>query len=209
MIVTMDWSEPDAALCPTLDGPVLMVLAATTRPLAAREVARLVRRGSWAGVRKVLLRLVEHGVVTVQEAGNVTLYTMNRQHLAAPAVDVLAGLRQELVHRLSDSIGAWTTAAVHASLFGSAARGDGSTTSDIDLFIVRPRKIDQEDGRWRAQLDRLAADVLAWTGNHAGISEVGETELGRVRRTPAGKSIRADGITLAGKQVDEILGRAA
>lgn len=205
----MDLSEPQAALCPTLDGPVLMVLTATTRPLAAREVARLVRRGSWAGVRKVLLRLAEQGIVTVQEAGNVTLYTLNRQHLAAPAVAILAGLRQELVRRLSESIGAWTTAAVHASLFGSAARGDGTTTSDIDLFIVRPRSVDQEDPQWRSQLDQLTADVLAWSGNHASISEVSETELGRVRKTPAGKNIRADGIGLAGKRVEKVLGRAA
>jgi DNA-binding transcriptional ArsR family regulator len=209
MIVAMDTSEPHAAICPTLDGPVLMVLAATTRPLAAREVSRLVRRGSWGGVRKALLRLAEHGIVTVQEAANVTLYTLNRQHLAAPAVEVLAGLRQELTRRLSQDIGSWTTPPVHASLFGSAARSDGTTTSDIDLFIVRPRTVNQEDPRWRSQLDQLAANVLAWTGNHTGISEVSETDLGRVRRTPAGKSIRADGITLAGKRVDEIFGRAA
>jgi predicted nucleotidyltransferase len=208
-MVAMDLSEPEAALCPTLDGPVLIVLAATTRPLAAREVARLVRRGSWGGVRKVLLRLAEHGVVTVQEAGNVTLYTLNRRHLAAPAVNLLAGLRQELARRLSESVSAWETAAVHASLFGSAARGDGSTASDVDLFIVRPRNVAEDDEQWRTQLDQLAIDVLAWTGNHAGISEVGESELTRLRRTPAAKSIRAEGITLAGKRVDEILGRAA
>lgn len=205
----MDLSEPEAALCPTLDGPVLIALAATTRPLAAREVARLVRRGSWAGVRKVLLRLADQGVVIVQEAGNVTLYTLNRQHLAAPAVAILAGLRQELVRRLSESIGTWLTAAVHASLFGSAARGDGSTTSDIDLFIVRPQDVDPDDLTWRSQLDRLTADVLTWTGNQASISEVSERELGRVRKTPAGKNIRSDGIALAGKGLEEVLGRAA
>lgn len=205
----MDMGEPSSAICPTLDGPVLMVLAATTRPLAAREVSRLVRRGSWGGVRQALLRLAEHGIVSVDEVGNVTLYALNRHHLAAPAVDVLARLHEELVHRLRDEIGGWSVPAVHASLFGSAARGDGDVTSDVDLFVVRGRRVEHDDPRWRSQLDRLAADVLAWTGNHAGIAEVGEGELARVRKSSAGRSIRVDGITLAGKPIEKLFGRAA
>jgi hypothetical protein len=145
----------------------------------------------------------------MQEAGNVTLYSLNRRHLAAPAVDILVGLREELVRRLSDAITSWSVPAVHASLFGSAARGDGDVSSDIDLFVVRPRSVDQGDPTWRAQVDQLAVDVLAWTGNHAGIAEVGEAEIRAVRRSDAGQSIRADGIALAGKPVDEVLGSRA
>lgn len=205
----MDLSEPWAAVCPTLDGPVLAALAKTSRPLAAREVARLVRRGSWGGVRKVLVRLAQHGVVTMQEAGNVTLYSLNRRHVAAPAVDLLVGLREELVRRLSEAITSWSVPAVHASLFGSAARGDGDVSSDVDVFVVRPQGVDADDPTWRSQVDQLAVDVLAWTGNHAGISEVGEGDIRTVRRSDAGQSIRAEGITLAGKTVDKLLGRAA
>jgi predicted nucleotidyltransferase len=202
----MDLSEPWSAVCPTLDGPVLAALASTSRPLAAREVARLVRRGSWGGVRKVLVRLAAHGIVRVEEAGNVTLYSLNREHLAAPAVEQLMGLRDELVRRLAQEIASWSVPVVHASLFGSAARGEGDVTSDIDLFVVRPRPVDQDDATWRSQLDRLATEVLAWTGNHAGISEVGEWELAHVGTTDAGKSIRDEGITLAGEHLDTILG---
>lgn len=205
----MDLSEPWAAVCPTLDGPVLAALASTSRPLAAREVARLVRRGSWGGVRKVLVRLAEHGIVQVEEAGNVTLYSLNREHLAAPAVEQLMAMRDELVRRLAQAIASWSVPPVHASLFGSAARGDGDVTSDIDLFVVRPRAIDQDDATWRSQFDRLATEVLVWTGNHAGISEVGERDVGLVRKTDAGKSIREEGITLAGEHLDTILGNQA
>ena len=204
----MDLGEPSAAVCPTLDGPVLVVLARTPRPLAAREVSRLVQRGSWGGVRKVLLRLAEQGVLAVQEAGNVTLYSLNRQHLAAPAVELIAGLREQLVLRLRDAFAAWTAPPLHASLFGSAARADGDATSDVDVFIVRPRTVNPEDPHWRAQLERLAIDILAWTGNHAGIAEVGEGELSRVRKTATAKSIRTEGIALAGRRVEEVLGRA-
>lgn len=55
------------------------------------------------------------------------------------------------------------------------------TSSSTSLSAAASSTLDQEDPRWRSQLDQLAADVLAWTGNHAGISEVGESELSRVR----------------------------
>jgi predicted nucleotidyltransferase len=153
--------------------------------------------------------LAEHGIVSVQEAGNMTLYSLNREHLAAPAVEQLMALRDELVRRLAEEIASWSVPVVHASLFGSAARGDGDVTSDIDLFVVRPRAIDQDDATWRSQLDRLATEVVAWTGNHAGFSEVGERDLAHVRTTNAGKSIHDEGITLAGEHIDTILGSPA
>ncbi len=78
-------SQPYAAICPSLEGPVLDVLAHTTRPLTGHEIARLARRGSEHGVRLVLHRLVDHGLVSAQEVGAATLYVLNREHVAASA----------------------------------------------------------------------------------------------------------------------------
>ncbi len=197
----MDMAEPFSAVAPTLDSPVLSVLAGTTGPLGAREIARLTRRGSWEGVRKTLLRLAEHGLVTKQEVGNVTLYTLNRSHLAAPAVERLANLRGELFTRLSSAIARWVIAPVHASVFGSTARGDGDTTSDVDLLIVRPRSVRSSDPRWRAQIDELSSDLLIWTGNNAAVSEVGAHEVGRVAASATGQAIASEGVVLAGEPI--------
>lgn len=194
----MDMSDPFSTVCPTLDGPVLSVLAGTSRPLSARDVARLVSRGSWSGVRKTLHRLAAQGVVRREEVGNVQLYTLNRQHLAAPSIELLTDLRGELIRRCGDSVHAWTISPRHASIFGSAARGDGNLESDVDLFVVRPAKINAENATWRQQLDALALAVHDWTGNHAGISEVGTTEVAKVARSAAGRAIRDEGILLAG-----------
>lgn len=139
----------------------------------------------------------------------MTLYSLNREHLAAPAVQALMALRDELVRRLAEEIASWSVPVVHASLFGSAARGDGDVTCDIDLFVVRPHAVDQDDAAWRSQIDRLATEILAWTGNHAGISEVGERELALVRKTDAGKSIHDEAVTLAGEHIDAVLGGPA
>jgi len=149
-------------------------------------------------------------VVEAQEAGAAILYSLNREHLAAPAVSSLADLRAELVRRLKQSLQGWKTRPLHASLFGSAARGDGKTSSDIDVFVVRPSAIDENDQRWREQLERLSRDVHRWTGNHLGLAEVSKHDVRRLRRIkPAVASeLRRDAITLVGPPVSELLGRA-
>lgn len=205
----VDVTEPSSAVCPTLDGPVLAVLAATTKALSAREIARLVTRGSFEGVRRALLRMTEHGLVLVDEAGNATLYMLNRSHVAAPAVELLVGLRVEFLRRITEAIVGWELAPVHASVFGSAARGDGDTSSDIDVFLVRPRRVPADDAVWRAQTDQLAEQIHAWSGNHLGLAEVSETDLQRVARTAAGRNIRTEAIAIAGKPIEKILRGAA
>ena len=93
-------------------------------------------------------------------------------------------------------ISVWEPAPVHASLFGSAARGDGDTSSDIDLLIVRPADLDPEDAPWRDQLDELADSVRRWTGNNAGIAEVSEEELPGLRkdRPPVVEEVSEDAV---------------
>lgn len=204
----MDVAKPHTAICPTLDSGVLSVLAGTTRPLTGREVARLVGRNSHSGVLDVLHRLAEHGLVDRQEAGSALLYTLNRDHLAAPAVSVLAGIRGELLDRLRETIRGWELQPHHASLFGSVARRDGDVDSDIDLFIVRPNKLSDEDRRWRDQIDELAASVQRWTGNRAGIAEVAKEEIDRLSQdeAPIVNQLRSDAIVLTGMDITALFG---
>lgn len=201
----MDLSAPASVLLASADSRVLGALVGTTRPLSGRQVARLVglsQNGAWRSLRK----LVRHGVVLEQEAGGRTLlYTFNREHVAAEAIVALVGLRAILLERIAGAIADWEVPPVHASLFGSAVRGDGDTDSDVDIFIVAARGM-SEDATWRAQLDALSASVLAWTGNHAGVSEVSETALPGMRRTRPSivAELERDGVTLAGRQTRDL-----
>src|SRR5207253_1439512 len=136
-----------------------------------------VRHGSQTGINRALRRLVEQGVVLRQQAGRAMLVVLNRDHLGAPAVEVLSTMHETLTRRLVEACGSWRVPAKHVSLFGSAARGDGDAQSDIDIFIVRPRRVDENDKAWRTQLEQLAKNVERWTGNRAGLSEVSEQEL--------------------------------
>lgn len=208
MLIAMDLSRPWALIRSTIDMEVLLVLLGTTRPLTGREVARLVRAGSQPAVNAALRRLAEEGLVRAEEAGNAYLYTFNREHLGAPAAELLAGIRRELERRLRAEIAAWEIAPAHVSIFGSAARGDGDTRSDIDIFVVRPVEVAQDDPRWREQLERLADHVYDWTGNHAALSEVSAADMRRLRRDrpPVVDELRRDSITLAGPTPAELLG---
>lgn len=206
----MDLARPYTAVCPALDGGALSVLAGTTRPMTGREIARLMGRTSHSGVLIALNRLADHGVVDREEAGRALLFTLNREHLAAPAVDLLVHMRSELFDRLRRAVDSWEITAVHVSLFGSFARGEGDTGSDIDLFVVRPKQVEREDPSWREQLDLLARQVQRWTGNPAGIVEVGREEIPRLRKEepPILAELRRDAITIAGSEAAALLGES-
>jgi hypothetical protein len=206
----MDVSRPYSAVAPTVEGDVLVVLAGTTLPLTGRQVARLARRGSVAGVAKALERLGRQGLVTRLEAPPASLYTLNRQHVAAPVAEALAGLRSEFLGRLRDALLTWEIQPVHASLFGSAARGDGALDSDVDIFVVRPASIDDEDPTWSQQLAGISDLVFASTGNRAGIIDFAENDIEQMldENPPVLDELRRDAIDLAGISSRELLGWA-
>jgi predicted nucleotidyltransferase len=208
ILINMDLSLPWAPIRTRVDIEVLHVLCGTTRPLTGREVARLVRRGSQPTVNASLRRLGAEGLVHADEAGNAFLHSLNREHLAAPAVELLADISSELRRRLRDEIAAWEIAPVHAALFGSAARGDGDTLSNIDIFVVRPGDVTEDDPAWREQLNRLSDRVRSWTGNHAALSEISVEDVRWLRRErpPVVEDLRRDAITLAGATSTELLG---
>jgi predicted nucleotidyltransferase len=207
LLTIVDVARPYSAVSPTVEGDVLAVLAGTTKPMTGRQVARRVRRGSQKAVSVALDRLVEHGLVLREQAGRAYLHRLNRDHLAAEAVESLAAMRGEFLRRLRDRIGQWVVAPAHASLFGSAARADGDTVSDIDLLVVRPEAVEEDDPAWRRQLQDLAEAVQTWTGNHAGIVELAQADFAALpaQRPPILDDLRADGIDLAGEKLRRAL----
>lgn len=204
----MDLSSPLRSLFPSVDSDVLSVLAGSTRPRTGREVSRLADR-SQAATQRVLDRLVDHGIVLRTDAGRSRLYQLNRSHLAAVPIEELANLRQALFRELDEMFSLWEPAPLHASVFGSAARGDGGPDSDIDIFLVRPRSVDGDDEDWRRNVAGLAELVFDWSGNHAGIAEVGEGDLERLRhdRPAIVDSLMGEAVDIAGTPLRKILRR--
>lgn len=193
---------------PVVDSAVLDVLTRSTKPRTGREVAKLAGRSQDA-TQRVLNRLVDHGLVLRRDAGRARVYELNRDHVAAEPISQLAELRTRLFQRLHESFESWHPAPFHVSVFGSAARGDGDLNSDIDIFLVRPDNVGEDDEDWRRQVEALADSVFEWTGNHAGIAEVGDEELGRLRRERPAivESISADAVDISGFPIRSFLRR--
>jgi len=132
----VDLTDPTSSIVATLDGPVLAVLARSGRPLTAGEVTAQMPRGSELGVRRSLARLVEQGIVQATEMGRNRVHELNREHVAAPIAELLADLRLEVWKRLRARLAAWNPRPRYACVFGSAARADGDSGSDVDVLLV-------------------------------------------------------------------------
>jgi predicted nucleotidyltransferase len=172
-------SEPaDVALTPTA-AAVFRTLAGTTGGLAGREVARL-SGVSPSRVVDILRAAEERGLVTSEHHGNVKINRLNRQHLAADAVIALVSMRRRMIDLLAEEVSSWAAVPVHASLYGSAARGDGSVRSDLDVLLVRAD--DADDDLWEAQLYRSGQRLQAATGNAVSWLTMTPADLARVQR---------------------------
>jgi predicted nucleotidyltransferase len=190
----MNLSDPTRAVTPTLDGPVLAVLAVAGRPLTVGQVAEQAARGSEIGIRRSLTRLVEQGLVRATLMGRNQVHELNREHVAADAAVLLSDLRPRLWEKFRSEFAGWKVKPLCATIFGSAARGDGDESSDIDLLLVHPplrgeRSLSRSSGtlrdqivdalgvfalanddagasrQWEEQLDSLRGSVERWTGN--------------------------------------------
>jgi predicted nucleotidyltransferase len=134
------------------------------------------------------------------------LYSLNREHLAMPAVEALTGMRTELFERIRHSVEGWSPPPVHLSLFGSMARGDGDSESDIDMFVVRPRTVDVDNTAWRSNLEQLQHNIETWTGNHAAPVDVSleDVAMMRKRRDRLLTEVQRDGVLLTGKPIENV-----
>ncbi len=203
----MDIAHPIHALVPTLDGPVLEVLARTNRPLSGGEVHRLAGSGSPNGIRLALTRLAAQGVVHREERAHAIFYSANREHLAWPAVEILTRLRSTLIERLRATVAEWRLQPISAALFGSLARGDGGAESDVDILLIRPHNVAEDADAWSEQVDALCDRVSAWTGNHCQPFQLDVARLSAhvEANDPLIDELRRDAVPLTDKNVETVL----
>lgn len=168
----MDVSSPISSVIPSLDGAVLGALASTAAPLNLSRVHQIAGQGSLSGVRRVLLRLAGAGIVLEVPGG----YVLNREHVAAGAVQELAQLWGQVLDRIRSHVAQWPEPPRLVGVFGSAARRDGDENSDIDLLVVS----DAANTSERSAV--LAGLTERWTGNATHVITIGSKDLRRLRR---------------------------
>jgi predicted nucleotidyltransferase len=196
----MNFRRPMEAVIPTLDADVLAVLSRADTELTGREIQRMAAHGSHQGIRNAADRLTRQGVVRRRLVGSAHLYRLNREHVAAPWIEGLANLPEQVIDRLRNAIGAWSEPPVLAVLFGSVATSKATVESDLDLLIVRPAGCDPDAPAWRDQIASLEEQATAWTGNDARIVEYGESEMMQNRGESLLTEALTDGIELHGSR---------
>ena len=201
----MDWNAPYRSVATGVRGDVLAVLALGAEPMTGREIARRAHASQQAA-RTVLDDLERQGIVVVRAVPPSYLYEINREHVAAAIIEDLVRLRELALDRIRERVSTWSPPPVNVTVFGSVARGDATTTSDLDLLVVRSDTSPSGFTYWDADVPDLADAVRRWCGNPAQVLEYSERE---VRERSAGRDrllagIRREGRTLFGTPLVEL-----
>lgn len=204
----MDLEDPARAVMAPATSAVLRVLVrAPDARFTMRQLAGMAGV-SHNAAQTVVRRLSEHGLVLTTPAGRAVMCGYNRAHLAADALTTLVTLRARLLRVLAEDVATWPLAPVHMSLYGSAARGDGTTSSDLDLLVIRPDLLDAPaEEAWEGQLAASSSRLRLATGNPVNYLDITTASLHEAvrAREPIVDSWRHDAVHLFGQRLDALL----
>ncbi|MDO7883559.1 nucleotidyltransferase family protein [Salinibacterium soli] len=148
------------------------------------------------GVRLVLIRLVDQGIVERESTSQGNRFRLNIDHLAADAVVAIARQWTTFLDRLALDIERWASPPRYAAIFGSAARREMHADSDIDLFLVRPDRDRSE--QWFEDVAQLEDRATRWTGNDVRTLWMTESEVSDRASEAVLTDILRDGIPVTG-----------
>lgn len=205
----MDLSHPIASLIPGSTGRILETLARVGADMNLSTVAR-VAGVSTAQASRILPRLVKLGLVTRWDTPPSSQFRINHENIAARKLQELMNMGEEVadvVQHLARSI---CPQPANVTLFGSAARGTASASSDIDLLLVRPSGVDDDDRHWTTSATDWELGVHRAVGNRVNVIEVGEDELSNLLRSGGSvwRAIVEEGRPLLGISIDLLAERA-
>jgi predicted nucleotidyltransferase len=207
----MDLANPIQSVIPSAHGAVLSVLARTDRLLSARRIAELTKpKFSQRRVNDVLGQMAEAGLVLRESQPPSNLYRLNRDHVAAEAISALVHLWRTLLERIRAELDMWSVPPEAAWLFGSAARGEGTERSDIDIFLVLPASGLTSEAIaevWEQQTQALTEKIKAWSGNRCELIEMELAELSAAieRDDLLVRDLREHAVALAGRDPQGML----
>lgn len=201
----MDFRRSVEAIIPDAQGRVLATLARTTQELSLSALAEL-SGVSLAHVARVVPRLVELGIVERHDVPPAVLVKLVPEHLASRSILLLADLRHTFLEELRESAQHIDPAPVNVTLFGSFARGEDDTKSDVDVLVVRPTSVEEDDSTWEGSIARWETHVRRISGNAVNRIEASEGEVSKLMksRRPLWQTIRREGIVLQGTALADI-----
>lgn len=205
----MDFSNPIGSFIPGVRGRVLKTLLEAPRPLSIRQMARL-SKVSAPQAGNVLDQLTEEGLVLREDIPPAMCYELNREHLLAPLLCDLNESWSRAVEEIQTVANSLRPSPVSVILFGSMARKEATSDSDIDVLFVRPSEINEDDDAWWEAMEMFRVAVYSFCGNDVRIIEYGIEELKERLDEPRGfwESVIEDEIVLSGTTLRSFMGKA-
>lgn len=199
----MDYQRPVEEIVPGVQGRVLSVLARTHEELTIRTVARLAE-ASPQQASVAVGHLVELGVVARREAGSSALVRLERDNEVARIVLALAEVGEAATRRLVEAAEKIEPVPASLILFGSFARGDASSSSDLDVLAVRPDGVGADDDEWIDSLGKWEVSARKIVGNPVNMLVIGEDEIPVLLRRRGGpwRAIAEEGVALIGSPLN-------
>lgn len=203
----MDFVRPVQAVIPGVQGRVLAVLAETTAELNLTTLARLAGV-SVAQASRVMPELVRLGLVERRDVPPSAQFRLVRENVASQAILALADARAGVLRHIGEAASRIAPEPVAVVVFGSFARGEADSDSDIDVAVVRADTVDEDDETWWNSLERWRREVQAITGNSVELLDLSATEASRKLRSRAElwRNIRRDGVVVRGVELGALAG---
>jgi hypothetical protein len=201
----MDFVHPVEAVIPGVQGRVLAVLVDTTAELSLRTLARLAGV-SVAQASRVLPGLVDLGLVERREVPPSSQFRLVRSNVGARAVIDLARSRTSVLEAMGAGAAALPSPPASMIVFGSFARGAAGRESDVDVVVVRPDEISEDDEDWSASIESWRNEATATAGNTVQILDVSASEAKSRLRSDKQlwRDIHRDGVVIHGLTIREL-----
>jgi len=179
---------------------------APSKPKYIREIAKNCDL-SYERVQHYLKELEKIRAVGAKTRGKIKEYTLNRKHeLVLKIFSLLEMERRQHFFSNNPKIGVWLQSIMkeagtadlrYSVLFGSTARGDAKTGSDIDILFVLKAK----DSEFERQLNEIAKKVEALSGKHFSVHAISLNDLkARWKKEPFYTTLWQDHIVLYGDE---------
>ncbi len=194
--------NPLSGFFPGSHAIIIEELLRTPQPVTGRQLAlKLVDRLGKSRVFEVLQVLVEQGLVIRETLSSSHLYSINQKHLSYQLLKSLIRPTDSLIALISKRLSRFSPKPEAVVLFGSVAKGTAKPGSDIDLLLIRPNRIKEDDDAWQDQLFRLTLAVQSATGNELNYLDYSQAEVQSLARSGARliSEINRHGIVLLGK----------
>lgn len=201
----MDFTRPIEALIPGARGRILAVLAETTAELNQRTIAQLADI-SPAQASRVLPELVTLGLVERREVPPSSLFRLVREHVASRALLQVARSTDLVLEEIGRSASALPHPPTSVIVFGSFARREADDRSDIDILVIRPTDLDEDDETWSDSLQNWSDHVRRLRSNQVEVLEIGHGEVtqNHIPRDQLWHDLYCDGQVVHGLPLEEL-----